>query len=168
MTDTADGAGVMESTGAAASAREDPQRVDQTAAAPVLAVDGFEGPLDWWLEMARAQKIDLAKLSIATLIGSFVTAMETAPCHPGRRPVAALGRLDSDGGDAHRTVVPAVVAGRCAGCACRCRRGRGTAPAAARPGADAGRGGLAGAADAIGPRRLSQRLAGRVCRQSRR
>jgi segregation and condensation protein A len=60
------------------SAWEDPPRVDRTDAAPVLAVDGFEGPLDWWLEMARAQKIDLAKLSIATLIESFVTAMDAA------------------------------------------------------------------------------------------
>jgi segregation and condensation protein A len=78
MIDTTDDAGVVESADAMVSAWEDPPRVDRTDAAPVLAVDGFEGPLDWWLEMARAQKIDLAKLSIATLIGSFVTAMETA------------------------------------------------------------------------------------------
>jgi segregation and condensation protein A len=62
---------------------------DRTEAAPVLAVDGFEGPLDRWVEMARAQKIDLAKLSIATLIGSFATAMETAL---GRRIDGQLAR----------------------------------------------------------------------------
>jgi segregation and condensation protein A len=56
---------------------EEPRRVDRDAA-PVLAADGFEGPLDWWLEMARGQKIDLAKISIATLIGGFATAMDTA------------------------------------------------------------------------------------------
>jgi segregation and condensation protein A len=78
MIDTTDAPGLVASADAALSAWEDPPRVDQTDAAPVLAVDGFEGPLDWWLEMARAQKIDLAKLSIATLIGSFVTAMDTA------------------------------------------------------------------------------------------
>jgi segregation and condensation protein A len=78
MSDAVDNASVAASAGAAAFAWEDPPRVDRTDAAPVLAVDGFEGPLDWWLEMARAQKIDLAKLSIATLIESFVTAMDTA------------------------------------------------------------------------------------------
>jgi segregation and condensation protein A len=78
MTDTAHDAGLVEPVDAAVSAWEDPPRADQTDIVPVLAVDGFEGPLDWWLEMARAQKIDLAKLSIATLVGSFVTAMETA------------------------------------------------------------------------------------------
>jgi segregation and condensation protein A len=59
------------------SAWEEPRRIDRDAA-PVLAADGFEGSLDWWLEMARAQKIDLAKISIATLIGAFATAMEAA------------------------------------------------------------------------------------------
>jgi segregation and condensation protein A len=57
---------------------EDPPRVDRSDAAPVLAVDGFEGPLDWWLEMARGQKIDFSKISIAALIGAFATALETA------------------------------------------------------------------------------------------
>ena len=71
------------------AAWEDPPRGDRTDAAPVLAVDGFEGPLDWWLEMARAQKIDLAKLSIATLIGGFATAMDAAL---GRRLDGQLAR----------------------------------------------------------------------------
>jgi len=38
-----------------------PRRADT---APVLAADGFDAPLDWLLEMARAHKIDLARLSI--------------------------------------------------------------------------------------------------------
>jgi segregation and condensation protein A len=63
---------------AAVSDWEDPPRVDRSDAAPVLAVDGFAGPLDWWLEMARAQKIDLSKISIAALIGAFASALETA------------------------------------------------------------------------------------------
>jgi segregation and condensation protein A len=65
-------------TGAVASDWEDPPRVNRSDAAPVLAVDGFEGRLDWWLEMARGQKIDLSKLSIAALIGGFAAALEIA------------------------------------------------------------------------------------------
>ena len=57
---------------------DDPPRRASAGAAPVLAVDGFEGPLDWLLEMARAQKIDLARLSIAALINSFAAAMQVA------------------------------------------------------------------------------------------
>ena len=57
---------------------EDPPRRVARAASPVLAVDGFEGPLDWLLEMARAKRIDLARLSIAALIEAFARAMEAA------------------------------------------------------------------------------------------
>ena len=78
MTDSVDSAHTARSADATVTAWEDPPRVDRRDAAPVLTVDGFEGPLDWWLEMARAQKIDLAKLSIATLIESFATAMDAA------------------------------------------------------------------------------------------
>ena len=56
----------------------DPPRVARGDTAPVLSVDGFEGPLDWLLEMVRAKKIDLARLSIAALIAAFVTAMDAA------------------------------------------------------------------------------------------
>jgi segregation and condensation protein A len=63
---------------AAVSDWEDPPRVDRSDVAPVLTVDGFEGPLDWWLDLARAQKIDFSRISIAALIGAFVTALETA------------------------------------------------------------------------------------------
>jgi segregation and condensation protein A len=75
--DVADNPNPVQPDAATVSAWEEPLRVDLDAA-PVLAADGFEGPLDWWLEMARAQKIDLAKLSIATLIGAFATALEAA------------------------------------------------------------------------------------------
>ena len=44
--------------------------------APMLSAEGFEGPLDWLLDMARAHKIDLAELPIAALIQSFVEALE--------------------------------------------------------------------------------------------
>ena len=47
-------------------------------ATPVLTVAGFEGPLDWLLEMARARRIDLATLSIDELIDAFVAALDAA------------------------------------------------------------------------------------------
>jgi hypothetical protein len=84
-------------------------------AAPVLIVDGFEGPLDWWLEMARGQKIDLAKLSIATLIESFATAMDAALASRGGDLLLRPGGLDGDGGDADRTLVTAAAAVGCSG-----------------------------------------------------
>ena len=79
----------------AASSWEDPPRrpaTEQAAdMAPILSIDGFEGPLDWLLEMARAQKIDLARLSIAALIGSFAAALENALADQGGR-LTQLGR----------------------------------------------------------------------------
>jgi segregation and condensation protein A len=77
MTDTADRADAAHPAEAAAE-WEDPPRADRADTAPVLAVDGFAGPLDWWLDLARAQKIDLSKISIAALIGAFSAALETA------------------------------------------------------------------------------------------
>lgn len=61
-----------------AHAWEQPPRQPPASAAPTLAVDGFEGPLDWLLEMARAQRIDLAKLSILALVEAFTAALNTA------------------------------------------------------------------------------------------
>src|SRR3954468_15908958 len=60
------------------SAWEDPPRAALPDSAPVLTVDGFEGPLDWLLEMAQARKIDLARLSIRALIDAFATSLEAA------------------------------------------------------------------------------------------
>jgi segregation and condensation protein A len=55
------------------SAPEDPP-----GAAPRLAVDGFDGPLDLLLVLVRAQQIDLARLSIAALIEAFTDALQAA------------------------------------------------------------------------------------------
>jgi segregation and condensation protein A len=52
---------------------------EQAAAAstaPQLSVTGFEGPLDFLLEMVRRQQVDLARLSILTLTDQLVTAIE--------------------------------------------------------------------------------------------
>ena len=60
-------------------------------APPVLAVDGFEGPLDWLLDLARTRRIDLARLSIAALIEAFADALATALA-AAALPATALGR----------------------------------------------------------------------------
>ena len=57
---------------------EDPPRVARGDAAPALSVDGFAGPLDWLLEMARAKKLDLARLSITALVEQFAGALAAA------------------------------------------------------------------------------------------
>ncbi len=48
------------------------------ADALVLHLDGFEGPLDLLLELARAQKVDLAKISILHLVEQFLAVIEGA------------------------------------------------------------------------------------------
>src|SRR5271154_3641398 len=44
----------------------------------VLQLDGFEGPLDLLLELARQQKVDLAKISILSLVEQFLAVVEGA------------------------------------------------------------------------------------------
>jgi segregation and condensation protein A len=44
----------------------------------VLQLDGFEGPMDLLLELARAQKVDLAKISILALVEQFLAVIEGA------------------------------------------------------------------------------------------
>ena len=56
----------------------DDPRVSQLPDALVLSVDGFEGPLDWLVEMARARKLDLARLSILSLVEAFGAALTEA------------------------------------------------------------------------------------------
>ena len=64
-----------------------PPRALPGARAPVLSVEGFEGPLDWLLGMVQAHRIDLARLSILALIEAFCAAM-------------AAGLADAAGGSA--------------------------------------------------------------------
>ena len=78
MTDAADLATPTSPVTPAVSTWEDPPRGEPTDGAPVLSIDGFAGPLDWLLEMARAKKIDLARLSIGALIEAFSQAMQAA------------------------------------------------------------------------------------------
>jgi len=44
----------------------------------ILDVDGFEGPLDVLLTLARAQKVDLAKISVLQLAEQYVSFIEQA------------------------------------------------------------------------------------------
>ena len=44
----------------------------------VLRLEGFEGPLDLLLDLARAQKVDLAKISILALVEQYLVVIEGA------------------------------------------------------------------------------------------
>ena len=44
----------------------------------VLHLEGFDGPLDLLLELARAQKVDLAKISILSLVEQYLAVIEGA------------------------------------------------------------------------------------------
>lgn len=43
-----------------------------------LTLDGYEGPLDLLLELARAQKVDLAQISILQLVEQYLALVDTA------------------------------------------------------------------------------------------
>ena len=44
----------------------------------VLHLDGFDGPLDLLLDLARAQRVDLARISILALVDQFLAVVEDA------------------------------------------------------------------------------------------
>src|ERR1700733_13360064 len=44
----------------------------------VVAVDGFEGPLDLLLALARSQKVDIAKISVLKLADQYLEFIESA------------------------------------------------------------------------------------------
>ena len=68
-----------------------PRRRPGPNAPPVLAVDGFEGPLDWLLDLARTRRIDLARLSIVALVEAFEEALTAALAGSEVQPTT-LGR----------------------------------------------------------------------------
>jgi len=59
--------------------------------APVLAAAGFEGPLDWLLELARAGRIDLRQLSILQLVEAFAAALQAGLAARGRADLSRWG-----------------------------------------------------------------------------
>ena len=71
---------------------EDPPRRRPATDVLVLSVEGFEGPLEWLLEMVRAHRIDLARLSILALVEAFVTALQAGLAQRDTGSTAPLWR----------------------------------------------------------------------------
>lgn len=46
----------------------------------MLHLDGFEGPMDLLLDLARGQKVDLARISILSLVEQYLAIVEGAAC----------------------------------------------------------------------------------------
>lgn len=55
---------------------EDDKRVNANGEPLVVDVDGFEGPLDLLLSLARTQKVDLAKISILKLAEQYLSFID--------------------------------------------------------------------------------------------
>src|SRR4028119_1653239 len=77
------GGGRLEPRAAAVLPRRGPGMNAEPAPAaqtPVLhlRLDGFEGPLDLLLELARSQKVDLERISILSLVDQFIAVVEQA------------------------------------------------------------------------------------------
>ena len=75
--------------GTAEALDDTPRATVGNSGAPVLRLDTWEGPLDLLLELARAQRVDLARISVAHLAEQFGTALEAAIA-AGRVPLARL------------------------------------------------------------------------------
>lgn len=58
--------------------------------APILRLGAYEGPLDLLLELARAQRVDLARVSVLALAEQFAAIVEAAIAR-GRVPLPVLG-----------------------------------------------------------------------------
>ena len=50
----------------------------EAGASLLVRLDGFEGPLDLLLDLARAQKVDLARISILALVEQYLAVIEGA------------------------------------------------------------------------------------------
>jgi len=61
-----------------AAVAESPPPEPVPADALLLRLDGFEGPLDLLLELARGQKVDLARISILALVEQYLAVIEGA------------------------------------------------------------------------------------------
>ncbi|MCP1243217.1 segregation/condensation protein A [Acetobacter lambici] len=51
---------------------------DHVPRVPLLRLEGFEGPMDLLLDLARAQKVDLARISILQLVEQYLAVVESA------------------------------------------------------------------------------------------
>jgi len=52
--------------------------MSEAAPALVVTLEGFEGPLDLLLDLARAQKVDIARISILSLVDQYLAVIEGA------------------------------------------------------------------------------------------
>jgi segregation and condensation protein A len=57
---------------------DDPDRIPGGDEALIVSLEGFEGPLDLLLVMARTQKVDLAKISVLSLVEQYLAFVERA------------------------------------------------------------------------------------------
>ena len=57
---------------------DDPRQAAEEPPALLLDLDGFEGPLDLLLDLARRQKVDLARISILDLAEQYLAFVEAA------------------------------------------------------------------------------------------
>lgn len=55
-----------------------PEETPLASEALIVEIDGFEGPLDLLLALARTQKLDLAKISIVALVDQYLAFIEDA------------------------------------------------------------------------------------------
>ncbi|OYV65957.1 MAG: segregation/condensation protein A, partial [Acidiphilium sp. 21-66-27] len=56
----------------------DPAPQPEPLEAFIVRFEGFEGPLDLLLELARSQKVDLANVSILALVEQYLAIVEGA------------------------------------------------------------------------------------------
>ncbi len=82
----------MGQSGPPPPAWDTPPRRRTASTSPTLVVDGFEGPLDWLLELARTHKVDLARLSILALVEAFAGALEAGLHRTSDAPAPDLAR----------------------------------------------------------------------------
>jgi segregation and condensation protein A len=57
---------------------DDPADIPNGDEALIVSLEGFEGPLDLLLLMARTQKVDLAKVSVLSLVEQYLAFVERA------------------------------------------------------------------------------------------
>jgi segregation and condensation protein A len=57
---------------------DDPADIPNGDEALIVSLEGFEGPLDLLLLMARTQKVDLAKISVLSLVEQYLVFVERA------------------------------------------------------------------------------------------
>lgn len=55
---------------------DEPRSVDGEGEGLILDIDGYEGPLDLLLDLARRQKVDLSKISILALVDQYLAFID--------------------------------------------------------------------------------------------